>query len=41
MSKLTIQPNNKDHIQGNEEGRITLVEYGDFECPYCGEAICR
>ena len=38
MSKLTIQPNNKDHIQGNEENSITLVEYGDFECPYCGEA---
>ncbi len=38
MSKLTIQPNNKDHIQGNEKSGITLVEYGDFECPYCGEA---
>ena len=38
MSKLTIQPNNKDHIQGNEKSSITLVEYGDFECPYCGEA---
>ena len=28
----------RDHIRGSLEGRVTLVEYGDFECPHCGEA---
>lgn len=29
---------NNDHIQGGKNAIITLVEYGDYECPYCGEA---
>ncbi|HEX8315719.1 MAG TPA: thioredoxin domain-containing protein [Flavisolibacter sp.] len=38
MSKLKPAVNDADHHLGNMQAVMTLVEYGDFECPHCGHA---
>ncbi len=38
MAELKIPVSEKDHIQGTKEAPVTLVEYGDYECPFCATA---
>jgi protein-disulfide isomerase len=44
LSKLLLPIQPDDHVQGAAEARLTLVEYGDYECPACGTlflTICQ
>ena len=38
MNQLILPVNSEDHIFGNPAAAFELVEYGDYECPYCGRA---
>jgi formate-nitrite transporter family protein len=39
QARLALPVGPRDHMQGSPAAAVTLVEYGDYECPHCGAAF--
>jgi protein-disulfide isomerase len=37
-ARLAVPVSDRDHILGRITAPVTLVEYGDYECPHCAQA---